>query len=525
VNLLRTVSTISGMTLLSRITGLVRESLKAAIFGAGVQMDAFEAAFRLPNILRRLFAEGAFSQAFVPILAEYRRQRGDDATRDLAGRVGTLLAVVLLGVTILGVLAAPWLVYLLASGFAKTPGKVELTTTMIRIVFPYLLFVSLVSLAGGMLNVYQRFAIPAFTPVLLNVAIIGAALFLAPYCDPPILALAWGVAIGGVAQLALQVWPLARIGMLPRPRFDWREEGVRRVLVLMAPAILGVSAAQISALINTQLAAWLGDGRISWITYADRLMEFPSALLGVALGTVLLPTLARHHSDDNSAQYSALLDWGLRLVFLLALPAAVALWLLALPLITTLYQYGKFSINDVLQTRTALLGYSVGLLGIILVKILAPGFYARQNVRTPVKIAFVTVLVTQTLAVLLMAPLGHAGLTLATSLGALFNAGMLFWLLRRKGMFAPAPGWLAFLSKLVIALGVLAALLFWLAGPAQLWLEATLWQRIGRLALVCAAGAGGYFATLGLLGFRFRDFDRREAETSASAPAPTDPPD
>ncbi len=337
-------------------------------------------------------------------------------------------------------LAAPWLVYLLAGGFARTPGKVELTAEMIRIVFPYILFVSLVSLAGSVLNVYRRFAIPAFTPVLLNVSIIGAAIFLARYFDPPILALAWGVFIGGVAQLAFQIAPLARLAMLPRPRFDWRDEGVRRVLLLMGPAIIGVSAAQISALINTQLAALLGDGRISWITYADRLMEFPSALLGVALGTVLLPSLAKHHSDDDHAGYASLLDWGMRLAFLLALPAAFALWLLALPLITTLYQYGKFGVNDVWQTRSALLGYSFGLLGLILVKILAPGFYARQQIKTPVKIAFVTVLVTQTLAVMLMWPLGHAGLTLATSVGACVNAALLFWFLRKSRRLRRAAG-------------------------------------------------------------------------------------
>ena len=512
VNLLRALTTVSGMTLLSRLTGLARESLKATVFGAGLQMDAFEAAFRLPNILRRMFAEGAFSQAFVPILSEYHRQRGADATRDLVGRVGTLLTVVLLGVTVLGVLAAPWLVYLLASGFARTPGKVELTAEMIRIVFPYILFVSLVSLAGGVLNVYRRFAIPAFTPVLLNVSIIGAAIFLSRYFDPPILALAWGVFIGGVAQLAFQIAPLARIGMLPRVSFDWRDEGVRRVLLLMGPAVIGVSAAQISALINTQLAALLGDGRISWITYADRLMEFPSALLGVALGTVLLPSLSKHYSDDNPTEYSALLDWGLRLAFLLSLPAAIALWLLALPLITTLYQYGKFGVNDVWQTRSALLGYSVGLLALILVKILAPGFYARQHMRTPVKIAFATVLITQTLAVILMRPLEQAGLTLATSVGACVNAALLFWFLRRNGFYAPSPGWFRFLCRLVVALGVLAAVLYALAGPPEFWLAAGLWTKLGRLFAIIAAGASAYFASLFLVGFRLADFNRREAQ-------------
>jgi putative peptidoglycan lipid II flippase len=517
LNLLRALSTVSGMTLLSRITGLIRESLKAAAFGAGMQMDAFEAAFRLPNILRRLFAEGAFSQAFVPIFAEYRRHRGDDETRALVSRVGTLLAVSLLLLTLVGVLAAPWLVYALATGFDRTPGKVELTAQMIRIVFPYLLFVSLVSLAGGVLNVYRRFAIPAVTPVLLNISIIGAALFLAPYCDPPIVALAWGVFVGGVAQLALQIRPLLQIGMLGRPRFDWRDEGVRRVLAAMGPAIIGVSAAQISALINTQLAASLGDGRISWITYADRLMEFPSALLGVALGTVLLPSLAKLHAEAQHDEYTSLLDWGLRLAFMLALPAAVALWILAIPLISTLYQYGRFSVEDVLQTRTALLGYSVGLLGLIVVKILAPGFYARQVMSTPVKIAFATVLVSQTLALILMQQIGHAGLTLATSVGACFNAGLLFWFLKRRGIYAPAAGWLRFLAKLAIALFVLAAMLLWLGGPASFWLAASLWAKVGRLAAVCAGGAAAYFAALWLLGFRLADFNRRDVTADTVA--------
>ena len=510
MNLLRTLSTVSALTLLSRIAGLMRESLKAFAFGAGMQMDAFEAAFRLPNILRRLFAEGAFSQAFVPILSEYQRSRGDAATRDLVGRIATLMAITLVIVSILGIVAAPWLVYLLASGFERVPGKVELTAQLIRIMFPYILFVSLVSLAGGILNVYRRFAIPAFTPVLLNLSMIAAAIFLAPYVDPPILALAWGVAVGGVAQLLLQIWPLARLHMLPKVSFAWRDEGVRRVLVAMGPAVLGVSAAQISALINTQLAAYLGNGRISWISYADRLMEFPSALLGVALGTILLPSLAKHHADDNHAQYSELLDWGLRLAFLLALPAALALALLSVPLITTLYQYGRFTINDVWQTRAALMGYSLGLLGLIAVKILAPGFYARQNMKTPVKIAFLTVLVAQTLAVILMFQIGHAGLTLATSLGACFNATLLFMAMRRAGLYVPRPGWSRFLARVGVALVVLGVVLWFAPGDDAFWTHAALWSKVGRMAWVLAAGAVSYFAALWLMGFRLRDFNRHE---------------
>jgi putative peptidoglycan lipid II flippase len=495
MNLLRALSTVSAMTLVSRITGLIRESLKAVAFGAGLQMDAFEAAFRLPNILRRLFAEGAFSQAFVPILAEYKRQRGDDATRELFGKVGALLAVVLLGISALGVLGAPWLVYLLASGFARTPGKVALTADMIRIMFPYALFISLVSLCGGVLNIYHRFAIPAFTPVILNLAIIGAAILLAPHVDPPIVALAWGVAIGGVLQLALQIVPLLRLGMLPRFRLDWRDPGVRRVLSAMGPALLGVSAAQISILLNTQLAAYLGDGRISWITYADRLMEFPSALLGVAMGTILLPSLAKHYHDHNHGQYQALLDWGLRLTFLLALPATLALALLAVPLIATLYEYGRFT---------------VALVGIITVKILAPGFYARHDMRTPVRSAFLALLVAQTLAVMLMFQIGHAGLTLATSIGAIANSLLLYRAMRRTDIYAPLPGWGPFLRRVAVALVALAAVLWWGAGPDAYWTAAGLWAKVGRLALLIAGGALTYFGTLRLLGFRVADFNRRE---------------
>ena len=524
MNLLRAVFTVSGMTLASRVTGLVRESLKAAVFGAGPAMDAFEAAFRLPNLLRRLFAEGAFSQAFVPILAEYRRTRGHDETHDLVSRVASLLAIALVVVTIAGVLASPWLVYLLAGAFARDPAKEALTADLIRVVFPYILFISLTSLAGGVLNVHRKFAIPAFTPVLLNVAMIAAAIWLAPHMNPPVMALAWGVFFGGILQLAFQVPALMRIGMLPRLRFDWRDDGVRRVLRNMAPAILGVSAAQVSILINTQLAAWLGDGRIAWISYADRLMEFPSALLGVAVGTVLLPTLARHGGEGDETQYSELLDWGLRLTLLLALPAAIALWLLALPLVTTLYQYGRFSANDALMTRVALIGYSVGLLGIVAVKILAPGFYARQDIRTPVRIAVVTVAVTVALAFLLMEPLGHGGLTLATSLGALFNAATLYVLLRRRGHYAPVAGWGMFLAKIVVAGGVLAGVLAMLVGPSSTWLQAGLAERIGRLGLVMAAGGVAYFGALWLLGFRPKDFSRRD-RGPAPEPAPAVEPD
>ncbi|MBI3150185.1 MAG: murein biosynthesis integral membrane protein MurJ [Betaproteobacteria bacterium] len=514
MNLLKALSAVSGMTLLSRITGLVRTSVQAAVFGVGAHTDAFEAAFRLPNILRRMFAEGAFSQAFVPILAEYQAKRGTDDTRVLISRVTMLLASALLFLSVLGVLAAPWLAYVLASGFAAQEGKIELTAQLIQVVFPYILFVSLVSLAGGVLNVHRRFGIPAFTPVLLNLSLIGAALLLSPLFAQPIMALAWGVVIGGVAQLAMQIWPLYRLGLLPRADFHWRDEGVRRVLRAMGPAMLGVSAAQISILINTQLASRLGDGAVSWITYADRLMEFPTALLGVALGTVLLPSLARHHGLGEQRQYSQLLDWGLRFTCVLALPAAVALGMIGIPMIATINKYGAFTAFDVAQTRAALTGYSFGLLGLIGVKVLAPGFFARQDMKTPVKISVFAVGVSVVAATLLMTPLAHAGLTLATSIGACVNAGLLLWMLRRKGIYAPQPGWWVFSGKLALALATLALVLHFTAGDDQYWLEAGVLAKIGRLAGVICASAGSYFLVLWLLGFRPRDFLRSDGAPS-----------
>ena len=501
------------MTLLSRITGFIRDTLLAVLFGAGASMDAFVVAFRIPNLLRRLFAEGAFSQAFVPVLGEYRERRGEEATRELAGKVLAVLAAILFVVTLIGIVAAPAVVWATASGFAKDPDKFALTVTMVRICFPYILFVSLVSFASGLLNTYGAFKGPAFTPVLLNLSFIAFALFVAPHLEQPVVALAWGVFFGGIAQLLFQVPFLKHIGMLPRPRWAPRDEGVIRILRLMAPAALGVSVAQISLLINTQIASHLRDGSVSWLYYADRLMEFPSAMLGVALGTVLLPSLVRHHQAADPGSYSRLLDWGLRITLVLALPAAVALGLLAVPLITTLFWHGDvFTRTDVMMTRNALIAYAAGLGGIILVKVLAPGFYARQNIRTPVKVAIVTLVVTQllNLAFIPFMGLGHAGLALSISLGACFNAGWLWYLMRRSGNYTPQPGWGAFLLKLAIALYLMGGALWFTMGRESSWFEIDAAMRTAKLALVIAAGTVAYFASLALMGFRLRDFTRHE---------------
>ena len=512
MNLLKALVTVSGMTLLSRILGFVRDFVIARVFGAGMLTDAFFVAFKLPNLLRRLFAEGAFSQAFVPILGEYKNKRGEDEARRLVDRVATLLFLVLLLVTLLGMVGAPLLVYLSAPGFAADADKFALTVELTRITFPYILFMSLVALAGGILNTWSRFAIPAFTPVLLNLSFIGMALFATPCFSRPVLALGWAVFLGGALQLALQLPFLRRIGMLPRFAFDWKDEGVRRILRLMAPAVLGVSVSQVSLLINTIFASFLGTGSVSWLYYADRLMEFPSGMLGAALGAILLPSLAKYHASENFDEYSRLLDWGLRLTLLLAAPAALALALIAVPLITTLFHHGAFSANDVFMTRNALVAYSVGLLGLILVKVLAPGFYARQNIRTPVKIALLTLFVTQALNLALIGWLRHAGLALAIGLAACLNAFLLYRGLRRHGIYQPQPGWALFCGKLALALLVMGVTLWFCAGSNADWLHWKLTERLLRLGLLVTLGAAAYFATLWLSGFRLADFKRRAAE-------------
>lgn len=492
--------------------GYVRDFCIARVFGAGLATDAFFVAFRIPNLLRRLFGEGAFSQAFVPVLAEARARQSDEEVRALVECVATVLLVALVATAALGVAAAPAIVWISAPGFAAEPEKFALTVTMLRITFPYVVFISLVALAAGILNTWSRFAVPAVTPALLNVSFIVGALVFAERFDPPVLALAWAVFAGGVLQLAAQIPALARIRMLPRWRLDLAHAGMRRVLALMAPAVFGVSVSQVSLLINTIFASFLVTGSVSWLYYADRLMEFPAALLGVALGTILLPSLARYHAGAAHAEYSRLLDWGLRLALLLALPAAAALAVLALPLVATLFHYGRFSEADAWATREAVIAYSVGLVGMILVKILAPGFYARQNVATPVRIGLVTLAATQAMNAAFIVPLRHAGLALAIGLGACLNAALLFRGLRRAGVYAPQPGWGPFTLKTALAAGAMSAALWLGAGEGAWWLGASAQARVARLAGLVALGVGVYGACLAAFGFRLRDFSRRAAE-------------
>lgn len=513
MNLLKTLATISGMTMLSRVTGLLREFLIARAFGASAYTDAFFVAFRIPNLLRRLFAEGAFSQAFVPILAEYKNQKGDEATKALADHVATVLTWTLLLTCIAGILAAPSVVYFIATGLKSNAKAFDAAVVMTRIMFPYIGFMSLVALSGGILNTWREFKIPAFTPVLLNLSFIAASLFLAPHLEQPVYALAIAVFVGGVLQLAIQIPALLKIGMLPRlslnPAFAFSDPGVRRVLKQMVPATFAVSVAQISLMINTNIASRLANGSVSWLSYADRLMEFPTALLGVALGTILLPSLSKANSDGDTVEYSALLDWGLRLTFLLALPSAVGLATLSEPLTATLFHYGKFDAQDVTMTGHALIAYGAGLIGLILVKILAPGFYARQDIRTPVKIAIGVLIATQLMNLLFVPWIAHAGLALAIGLGACLNALLLYRGLRRRGIYTPKDGWGLFFARLTGALFLLAGVALWSAAQFD-WMDmkAHPLLRIGALFLVMAVCGATYFGALLAMGFRFRDFRR-----------------
>ena len=521
VSLIKSVSTVSLWTLLSRITGLARELLVASAFGASAMTDAFNVAFRIPNLFRRMFAEGAFSQAFVPVLAASKATHGEEATKVLVDHVATVLVWVLVLVCVLGVLAAPLLVWAMASGLQKNPQGFDAAVWMTRLMFPYIGFMSLVALSSGILNTWKRFAVPAATPVLLNIAMIVAAWLLAPWFRQrgiePIYAMAVGVMVGGVLQLSLQ-WPaLRRLGMLPRVgaswtalRTAWRDPETRRIGKLMLPALLGVSVAQISLLINTQIASHLATGSVSWLTYADRLMEFPTAMLGVALGVVLMPQLAGARAANDADQYSALLDWGLRIVVLLSVPCAVALLTFAKPLVAVLYHYGAFTALDVQQTSTALMGWGAGLVGIVAIKVLAPGYYASQDIKTPVRIAMVVLVLTQLLNVLLVPHFNHAGLSLSIGIGALINAlWLLLGLIRRKS-YQPAKGWGLFFLQVLAASALLAIYLLWAANAfAWVALQNSAWQRIGLMALMLSGAAVLYLGSVWAAGLNLRQFLRR----------------
>jgi len=517
MSMLRAAATVSSFTLLSRITGLARDIVIARAFGAGALTDAFWVAFRIPNLLRRLFAEGAFSQAFVPILGQVRNEHAEqpEAIRVLLDRVALTLFLALFVITLIGVIGAPWVVMAMASGLTNPARAAEFDAAvwMTRLMFPYIICMSLVAFASGVLNTWRKFAVPAFTPVLLNLSIIGSSFLLAGHLKQPIYSLAVGVTIGGMAQFAMQWWALSRLELRPRllspigPAL--KDPTVRRIMRQMLPATLGVSVAQISLLINTNIATWLTPGSVTWLSFADRLMEFPTALIGVALATVLLPSLSKADADPDKTQYSQLLDWGLRLVLVLGLPAALCMVLMADAMVATLFHYGAFTGADVMQTRTAVMAYSAGLIGLLAVKILAPGFYGKQDIRTPVKIAVVILCCTQLLNLVFVPWLAHAGLALSIGVGACLNALALYVGLRRRGIYQPGAGWTLFITKQVFALLCMATPL-WFAAQRIDWLslQGTPFLRIGMLAGVLGVSVLIYLFVLALCGIRPSHFRR-----------------
>ena len=508
-SLIKSVSKVGSNTLLSRILGFVRDLVFAHVFGANANTDAFFVAFKIPNFMRRLFAEGAFATAFVPVLTEYKTTREFSDLKTFVDHMAGTFGLVLLVVSLLGVVGAPVLVMIFAPGFMDEPVKQALATEMLRLTFPYLMFISLTAFAGGVLNAHGRFGIPAFTPVLLNLVLIACAIWLAPQLDQPIVALAWGVLIAGVTQFVFQLPFLNQLKLLPRFKVAPKDEGVRRVGKLMLPALFGVSVTQLNLLLDTLIASFLVSGSISWLYYSDRLMEFPQGILGVAIATVILPGLAKKHAEKSPEAFSHMMDWGIRWILLFGIPSAVGLLLLAGPMIATLFQSSVFTTNDVLMAQKSLWAYGMGLLPFMLIKVLAPGFYSRQDTKTPVRIAVIAMVSNMVLNIILVFPLQHAGLALATSLSAALNAFLLYRGLRKEKVYQPEKGWLWLFARIIGASLLMAALIAWFTPGMTFWLESDRLLKIGWLAGLIGAGVAVYFIVLLASGVRIRHFMHR----------------
>lgn len=487
--------------MISRLLGFIRDMLFARIFGIDSGTDAFFVAFKIPNFLRRLFAEGAFSQAFVPVLSDYKEQGAQQALKQFIDKTAGTLALILFIVTVIGVIAAPLLIMLFAPGFISEGKQYDLAVQMLRITFPYLFFISLVAFAGGILNSHGKFAIPAFTPVFLNICMIAAAIWLSPLMDAPIVALAWGVFAAGIMQLLFQFPALSKLGLLPKPKIGFKDPGVKRILKLMLPAIFGVSITQINLLLDTLIASFLAAGSVSWLYYSDRLVEFPLGIFGIALATVILPSLSKNHAADNPVEFSKSLDWALRLVLLIGMPASVGLLLLAEPMLSTLFQYQAFASGDVLLAGESLKAYSIGLLGFILVKVLVPGFTSRKDMKTPVRFGIYAMIANMGLNIMLVFPLAHAGLALATSLGAFFNASLLLTKLLKDRIYKPGKNWANFIVKIIFANEIMALFLYCFVDAEQ-WFQWAAFDRAINLALWVCLGGLVYALSLLLVGVR-----------------------
>ncbi len=492
------------MTFTSRILGFVRDMIAAQIFGATAAVDAFYVAFKIPNFMRNLFAEGSFSQAFVPVLSDYRQTRTKEEVRTFISHMSGSLGLILIIVTILGVLGAHGLIALFAPGL--DPLRFHLASEMLRITFPYLMMISLTAFAGAVLNSYGVFGIPSFTPALLNICLIGTAFGVTHYFKVPVVAQAWGVFIAGFVQFFFQLPFLHRLGFLVRPKLYWRDPGVQRVLKLMIPALFGASVGQISLLLNTIFASFLAIGSVTWLYYSDRLAYFPLGVFGVALATVVLPHLSRHHSAKSKAGFASTLDWGLRCNLVIGLPASLTMLLLSGPLIVALFQYGKFTVHDVMMTQRSVIAYSIGLQAFMLAKVLSSAFYAQQDVRTPVKLGIYSLAANMVLNAVLIWPLAHAGLALASSLASWINVCLLGWMLYRRDIYSPQPGWGRFLFQLLFANGMLSAFLYWAADNTVTWISWNWHQRLLHVFILGVAAIAVYLFCLWVSGMRIRDF-------------------
>lgn len=501
-SLLRSTTLVSLMTFISRMAGFARDMVLANFFGAQAGMDAFFVAFRIPNFMRRLFAEGAFAQAFVPVLAEYQKTRSPDDVRVFIARIAGHLSAILSVVTVIGMVAAPVIIFLFAPGFSHDSTRSVLATEMLRITFPFLMLVSLTAMAGAVLNTYGYFAIPAFTPVLLNISMILAALYLCPHLPQPVVGLAWGVLIAGIVQLLFQLPFLHQRRLLVKPQVVRNDPGVSKVIKLMIPALFGVSIAQLNLMVDSIFASFLKVGSVSWLYYTDRLTDFPLGVFGVAIATVILPHLSRRHAEQSTTQYSQALDWGLRSILLIGIPAGLGLCLFAMPLIASCFAYGKFTLSDVLQTQKSLIMLASGVPAFMMVKVLASGFYARQDISTPVKVGVISMVVNTMLCFLLVWHFAHAGLTLASALAGYVNCGLLLFLLIKRGVFKPSPGWFKYSVQLICANAAISVYLILMAGTAEYWLSFPPVMRLSLLSAHVFAVVVIYLLVLGLTGLR-----------------------
>ncbi|MGV6808901.1 MAG: murein biosynthesis integral membrane protein MurJ [bacterium] len=510
--LLRSGAIFSAMTLLSRVLGLVRDVVFARYFPVDGAYAAFLVAFRIPNLLRRLVAEGAFSLAFVPVLSEYKANKSQHELKNLVDYVAGYLGLVLLVISLIGVLAAPLIIMVVAAGFeGRADARPELAVDLLRITFPYIFFISLSAFMTGILNTFNKFAIPSFTPVLLNVILIASAIWFAPLFEEPVEALAWGVLLGGIAQFLFQVPSVWRLGLLPKPKFSAAHQGVKKIIKLMIPAIFGSSVAQLNLLLNTIIASFLAIGSLGWLYYSDRFVELPLALFGVAIGTVILPKLSKDYAKEADGAFNHTMDWAIRLALFIALPAMVGLMLLAMPILATIINYGAFTWHDVEMSSLSLITYAFGLPAFILVKVLAPGFYSRQDTKTPVKIGIIAVFANMFLSLVIVLPWylsgtdgAHAGLALAVALAGYINAGLLFYTLRRDQIFQATQGWWAFIVKLSVATGLMGGVL-WLSTPNALWWQAASGgERVLVLVGLIAVAIVVFFSAIYILGIRVK---------------------